>query len=103
MAIGLGLTLGPVFGSLLFAWIGYVNTFYVFTGFIFIQSTICMFLVPKAINNLKQDDQAFELSYFTLMKERKALSAIIMCVFVMMCNLYVDPILAVRLQEMGMN
>lgn len=50
MAMGLGLTFGPVIGSFLYGGLGYVNTFYFFTAFIFATGAVCVLLLPKRIN-----------------------------------------------------
>lgn len=52
MCLGLGLSLGPVIGSFVYSAIGYVNTFYFFTGFIFGFGAFCILLIPSRINQI---------------------------------------------------
>lgn len=51
MSIGVGMTFGPVIGALIFGWVGYVNTFYFFAGFIAVLGGTCIFFLPSRLNN----------------------------------------------------
>jgi hypothetical protein len=48
--VGVGLMLGPVLGSLIYGFMGYEDTFYVFTGFISLGAIVVIFLLPTSIN-----------------------------------------------------
>ena len=50
MAIGVGMTFGPVIGALINGWIGYVNTFYFFAVFIAVFGFISIYFIPSSIN-----------------------------------------------------
>ena len=51
MALGLGLTMGPVIGSILYRWLYYAGTFYFFTAFILVFGMTSVFFVPSRINH----------------------------------------------------
>ena len=50
MALGLGLTIGPVLGSLFYTWVGYIGAFYIFSATIGIIGTICVMFLPARMN-----------------------------------------------------
>jgi len=51
MAEGTGCTLGPLFGSLVYRWLNYVDTFYFFTFYIFAIGMSTVAFIPSRINN----------------------------------------------------
>lgn len=54
MALGLGLAIGPVIGSVVYSLLDYLNTFYFFAGYIFIIGTVCVTLIPSRLNGKPQ-------------------------------------------------
>jgi MFS family permease len=50
MAMGVGLTLGPIIASSIFRFVGYTNTFFFFAIFIFLFGQIPAFFLPKRLN-----------------------------------------------------
>ena len=57
MGYGLGLMLGPVFGSIIYSYTNYRDTFYIFTGMVFIGFVVSFFLIPWEINYKKTCDE----------------------------------------------
>jgi len=55
MVSAFGLTIGPVLGSFLYSGIGYVNTFYFFTGFISSIGGFCVLIMPKRLNDASEN------------------------------------------------
>lgn len=115
MALGLGLAIGPVLGSFAYSFLSYVNTFYFFTAYILLIGSVCVLFIPARINNKTSagdDDpvKAFqieeykkEISYLFILKNRRSLSAFAICTFSMISSLFIDPILSLRLIDMGMS
>ena len=113
MALGLGCAIGPVLGSLVYTLCqSYVQTFYFFTAFIFVVGTVCVSFVPSRINkkaaglvlvpateNIPAVANPYRqsITYFTILRNRRALSTIIMCVYAMTASQVVVPVLSVRL------
>jgi MFS family permease len=50
MAQGMGFTLGPLIGTLVYIWLDYTATFIFFTAFIFLIGCYCVILLPAEIN-----------------------------------------------------
>ena len=110
--LGLGVCLGPVFGSLFMGWFGYIGAFYMFTVIISIVGGVCVFVLPSRINNkaveskevdtTNHENEEFKATYAMLLKNRSTLSALLICVFGFCCNCFLDPILSVRLIDLGM-
>ena len=114
MALGLGLAVGPVLGSVAYSFLSYINTFYFFTGYIALIGGVCVCFIPNRINNSTQsssgspEDEAKlaqykkEITYFSILKNRRSVSAFSICTFSMISSLFIDPVLSVTLIEMGM-
>jgi len=107
MALGLGLAIGPVIGSFAYSLMNYVNTFYFFTAYVGIIGMTCVSLIPARINQSSKKDEGpnpfnDEVGYLQILSNRRALGSILICVFGMGCSLVADPVLSVRLINMGM-
>ena len=50
MAMGVGLCAGPLLGALVYAFLNYVNTFYLFSGYIFAVGLLAVFMIPSRVN-----------------------------------------------------
>lgn len=50
-AVGVGLMIGPVLGSLVYGWVGYECTFYVFGSVIFAGLCTVFMLLPRRLNH----------------------------------------------------
>ena len=50
MAMGVGLCAGPLLGALVYAFLNYVQTFYLFSGYIFAAGLLAVFMVPSRVN-----------------------------------------------------
>ncbi len=54
-AVGVGLMLGPVMGSLIYSGVKYAATFYIFAAILTVALVIVMFIIPGHLNNLGFD------------------------------------------------
>jgi MFS family permease len=50
-AVGIGLMIGPVLGSLIYGFVGYAPTFYIFGSVIGLGLIIVFFLLPPRLNH----------------------------------------------------
>lgn len=49
-AAGIGLMLGPVIGSFLNTSVGYLLTFFIFSGLLFFNGILCWLILPSSLN-----------------------------------------------------
>jgi MFS transporter, DHA1 family, multidrug resistance protein len=54
MSLGAGLCLGPLMGSVVFRYFNYLDTFYLFTAYIFIIGIASVSIIPKRVNTVVQ-------------------------------------------------
>ena len=54
-ACGIGLMVGPVLGSMIYGSLGYENTFFVFSGMLFVSCIFVFFILPARLNKLEAD------------------------------------------------
>ena len=110
MALGLGLTIGPVLGSLFYGWVGYIGAFYIFAALIGVIGTLCTLLLPARMNKpdtpnqdeSQNQENSTKVTYMSIMSNRESFSTVLICIFAFCCTCFVDPILAVRLISLGM-
>jgi len=57
-ACGIGLMIGPVLGSMIYAQLQYENTFFVFSGMLFAACVLVYFILPARLNKLASDESA---------------------------------------------
>ncbi len=50
MGVGCGCSFGSLLGALLYSYLGYINTFYMFAGAIALVGMASVYLVPSRIN-----------------------------------------------------
>ena len=50
MAMGVGLCAGPLMGSLVYSFLNYVQTFYLFSGYVFLTGILAIFMIPSKVN-----------------------------------------------------
>ena len=109
MAMGVGLCAGPLMGSLVYAFLNYVQTFYLFSGYVFYTGLLAIFMIPSKVNKSNQGSFAEEdgltqgITYKEIASNKRAVMATLLCTLSMLCILYMDPILSVRLTDLGMN
>lgn len=101
----MGLVLGPVLGSLIFSFVGYMFTFIIFAAILFVGVILMTTLLPKQLNS-KQDvtntDSKSEsekenkpVAYSQLLFNFRALTTLIGCALVSIFANFQDSILAV--------
>lgn len=58
--MGVGLCLGPLMGALVYSWLTYIQTFYFFTGYIFIVGIIAIVMIPARVNTVEKVEESKE-------------------------------------------
>jgi hypothetical protein len=70
---------------------------------------LAIFMIPARVNirdNPNPSDEAgveYGITYKELAKNKRSVMATIVCTLSMLCIMYMDPILSVRLTDLGMN
>lgn len=109
MSNGIGCSFGPLLGSLVYAYLSYVSTFYFFTVYMFVLGMGAVLLIPTRINAIppppdRNSVVVFEtISYCEILKNRGAITTLFACMISSICLIYMDPTLSVRLTDMGMS
>ena len=49
-AAGIGLMLGPVMGAFIYAYVGYMGTFFIFAGVLFLSGCSVYLALPSSLN-----------------------------------------------------
>jgi len=57
MANGMGCSFGPMIGSVIYAYMDYVDTFYFFTAYVFVLGMGSVVFMPSRINDLPEVDR----------------------------------------------
>lgn len=107
MAEGMACALGPLLGSVVYGWLGYVGTFYFFTAYIAFFGFTSVLMIPGRVNTTVDADEdgegeadGAEIGYSDILLNRKSIAALIACIMGMICCAFIDPTLSVRLEEM---
>lgn len=108
MANGVGCSMGPLIGSIIYVYMSYVNTFYFFTVYMLVLGLGAVLMIPTRINEIehpenRESDLVFEtISYCEILKNRGALTTLLACMISAICLIYMDPTLSIRLTDLGM-
>lgn len=111
MVEGIACALGPFLGSIIYGQLGYINTFYFFTAYIALFGFCSINMIPARVNNMiveeseeneKEYVDSIQITYCEILSNRKSVSALVACTFGMICCMFIDPILSVRLEKMKM-
>jgi predicted MFS family arabinose efflux permease len=108
LANGTGCALGPLIGSLVSRWLNYVQTFYFFTVYICVLGIGAIVVLPARVNDKPTqseeiDEEDATITYSELIKHKSTITSLIGCMIGMICLIFMDPTLSVRLTELGMN
>ncbi len=96
MSLGAGLCLGPLMGSIVFRYFNYIDTFYLFTAYIFIIGMISVFVIPSRVNKVVvATEDSSTISFGFILDNKRSLTAIVLCIIAIISIVYLDPILAV--------
>jgi DHA1 family multidrug resistance protein-like MFS transporter len=60
MAEGVACALGPLLGSIVYGWLGYIYTFYFFTAYIAIFGFVSVAMIPSRVNRMAEEDLGSE-------------------------------------------
>jgi hypothetical protein len=52
--------LGPLLGSIVYGWLGYIYTFYFFTAYIAIFGFVSVAMIPSRVNRMAEEDLGSE-------------------------------------------
>ena len=117
-SVGIGLILGPVIGSSIYALAGFSSTFFIIGGIFLLMTPTLLFLIPDSINKRDEDQQADmennadpftdmrqdssqnqKVSFLKLLSTRKFLLASMGGMMANFMYCYMEPVLAFRLSE----
>jgi MFS family permease len=116
-AVGVGLMIGPVLGSVVYGLVGYESTFYIFGGVIFCGLCTVFVLLPGRLNHAKDSQPEPEkagdakkslnvsgedhrpVTFRMILTNRRAMIAAVASCFAMIFMLFFDSILSARLKE----
>jgi predicted MFS family arabinose efflux permease len=107
--MGAGNCIGPLLGSLVQIWLSYTGAFYFFTLYIFIIGFGSILFVPARINNsiiqtaAQRSNPECNITYGQILRVKGAVMSIIGCMIAMICLIFMDPTLAVRLSDLGVS
>ena len=108
MSVGGGICFGPLMASLIARWFTYVQTFYFFAAYIFVFGIASMYFVPSRVNRVEVQKLTIEqqfnqsISYWEIVSNRRVVMDLAITVLAIVCLTFVDPVLGVQLQNMGM-
>ena len=102
--MGLGLMMGPVIASLLIRYLTYFWTLNVFALIVFTICMISICFIPKRLD-LDQEEQkeVEDVPWASFMKNPRIISVLVLDFFAAMNLIFMDPILVLRLEDLGMN
>jgi MFS family permease len=75
IAVGVGMGMGPVIGSLFFSFLDYEGTMYAFGIVCFFATFMCIYMIPSDFNDVLGDDELaeIEVEQEDMQKERSLL------------------------------
>ena len=112
MACGAGCAFGPLLGSVVYIFFNYIDTFYFFTVYVVIFGLGAVFMIPSRINNqfevqetnilANENGDNCDINYGKILKNIGTITSLGGCTMAMLCIYSMDPTLAVRLIDLGM-
>ena len=102
--MGLGLMMGPVIASLLIRYLTYFWTLNVFALIVFTICMVSICFIPKRLD-LDQEEQkeVDDVPWASFMKNPRIVFVLILDFFAAMNLIFMDPILVLWLEDLGMN
>ena len=107
MFAGIGLTMGPVVSSVVQFWFEYIGILYFFAGLIFLVGMTSVCCVPKRIDaDIEEGDEEepmVDVPYSAFLKNPRVVMALIVYFCVAIFYMFYDPILSLRLSDLGVS
>ena len=104
ISMGLGLMLGPVLSSLLIRYLSYFWTLIVFAVLVLVLCTSATCFIPKRIDLDNSDTKEMvDVPYSNFLKNPRVVSVLIVDMLASMNLIFMDPILVLRLEDLGVN
>ena len=107
MFAGIGLTMGPVVSSVVQFWLDYIGIMYFFAALIFVVGMISVCFIPKRIDADIAEGEGEEamhvVPYSAFVKNPRVLMALIVYFCVAIFYMFYDPILSLRLSDLGVS
>ena len=115
--VGIGLGLGPTIGSILYGYLDYEGTMYVYGVFNIIALAACILFIPASLNDTyeeeeenetlfdekKERNKRKEVGWMEVLTNKHSNFAMMACFFGMFAHLFVYGFLADELIELGLH
>ena len=105
MFAGIGLTMGPVVASVIQFWLEYVGILYFFAVLIFVIGMLSVCFIPKSIDadvpDGEEEEPMADVPYLDFLKTPRVAMALIVYFMVAIFYMFYDPILSLRLSDIG--
>ena len=102
--MGLGLMLGPVIASLLIRYLSYFWTLNVFALIVFSICMISICFIPKRLDlDEEEKKEVDDVPWASFLKNPRIICVLVLDFFAAMNLIFMDPILVLRLEDLGMN
>ena len=105
MFAGIGLGMGPVIATICAIWFEYIGIMYVFAILIFVVGMISSCLVPrhvdKPVADEEEDEPMVNVPYTDFIKNPRVFMALLVYFSVAIFYMFYDPILSLRLEDIG--
>ena len=102
---GIGLGMGPVIATICAIWYGYIGIMYIFAILIFVVGMISSCLVPrhvdKPVADEEEDEPMVNVPYSDFIKNPRVFMALLVYFSVAIFYMFYDPILSLRLEDIG--
>jgi MFS family permease len=98
----IGILIGPVIGSGLYAFSGYVGTFEIFAG-ILLFVVVLLAIKNKADQNYASDEKTVEISLLKVAFFPRIVTVLVFIIFGLAGPVYLEAVVANKLKEMGMS
>lgn len=107
MFAGIGLTMGPVVSSVVQFWLEYIGILYFFAALIFLVGMTSVCLVPKRIDadvpDGEEEEAMVDVPYTDFLKNSRVVMALLVYFSVAIFYMFYDPILSLRLSDLGVS
>ena len=101
MAMGIGLSCGPAFSTVLQKWLHYIAIEYFFALFMLVTGLISVCMIPAKIRKGEEEGDIVDVPFGDFLKNRRVLMGLIAQVIAGTTICFYDPILAVRMEDIG--
>ena len=111
-AVGIGLMIGPVLGSLMYGFLSFMGTFMTFAGILFLNLIVVYFCVPNSLNFDNEEDSIFDettesqdedtkITYSMFLKNKRSAFSFISCAMICIFSNFSSSFMALVLESYG--